>query len=719
MGGVFISYRGEDSQSYGALLHSELSRRFGADQVFLDSESTPAGEDFVEVLLSRLRTCSVLLAVIGPRWLTVTDDAGRPRIDSPEDWVRRELVEAFAHGMRVIPILTDGVQIPCEADLPNDIAWLHRRQALRMHHRNTSHDLARIVEELTGMDPQLDEAARRPGGVPRQVPAVPRQVVDTDVPEDDPGALVDLGVLLEEQGDAVSARDAYQRAIDLGHPEAASRAALNLGHLCQKQDDLPAARTAYQSAINSGHPGNAPLAAVGLGVLLKEHDDPKGAIIAFEEVVRSGHQDLAPHALNQLGVLYEEQGDVQAARNAFQQAVDSSHPDEGPDAAVSLGMLLDGLGEVQAARAVYQWAADSGHPEHAPRAEMLIGFLCAEQGDIAGAQVAYQRAIDSGDELAVKGAREALASLRTISQEPRSKTFSVATSHWTEILWGANSVTFSPDGKLLAVGCGHAVLKGAVRFFDIDSGRQLSVIRNTGFMARIVSVAISPDGILLATEGDDNRVRIWEVNTGRLLRTFKGGGHKRTWGPNSVAFSPDGTRIATCGPQIRDVGNGDQLINIDALSYVYGVAFSPDGRRLASAGVVVQIWDADNGFELRKIFHEGPTDVCGVAFSPDGTRLATAGKDGTARVWQVDSGRQLISVTHGQIVYGAAISSNGWWLATASKDNTARVWDLDTGTELARVPHSDQVRGVAFSPDSRHLATASWDGTMKVVQLFE
>jgi tetratricopeptide (TPR) repeat protein len=174
VGGVFISYRGEDSQSYGALIYSELSRRFGVDQVFLDSESTLAGEDFVEVMLGRLRQCSVVLAVIGPRWLTVTDAAGRRRIDSPEDWIRRELVEAFAQRLQVIPILTEGVQIPGEADLPTDIAALHRRQALRVHHRNTSHDLARIVEELTRLDQGLAQAARRRDGIPRQLPSAPR-----------------------------------------------------------------------------------------------------------------------------------------------------------------------------------------------------------------------------------------------------------------------------------------------------------------------------------------------------------------------------------------------------------------------------------------------------------------------------------------------------------------------------------------------------------------
>jgi hypothetical protein len=86
-------------------------------QVFLDSRSIPAGADFAEELLGRLRACSVLVVVIGPRWLTLTDAAGRRRIDDPQDWIRREIAEAFTHGLRVIPVLTGGAALPAEADL--------------------------------------------------------------------------------------------------------------------------------------------------------------------------------------------------------------------------------------------------------------------------------------------------------------------------------------------------------------------------------------------------------------------------------------------------------------------------------------------------------------------------------------------------------------------------------------------------------------------------
>jgi TIR domain-containing protein len=128
VGGIFINYRGEDSQTAAVLIDRELAARFGSDQVFLDCRSIPAGADFVEELLGRLRVCSVLLVVIGPHWLTLTNAAGERRIDDPQDWIRREIVEAFTHGLRVVPVLTDGVTLPAGEELPDDIAGLLSRQ---------------------------------------------------------------------------------------------------------------------------------------------------------------------------------------------------------------------------------------------------------------------------------------------------------------------------------------------------------------------------------------------------------------------------------------------------------------------------------------------------------------------------------------------------------------------------------------------------------------
>jgi len=160
--GVFLNYRGEDSRSYAALLYMELSRHFGNELVFLDSESMVAGTDFVDELVSQVRHCRAMLAIIGPRWLHAAEPrSGRRRIDNPQDWIRRELVTAIGAGVRVIPILTDDAELPQAEDLPDDLVPLIRYQFRRLRHREATADLARIIADLEAVEPGLASAARQ------------------------------------------------------------------------------------------------------------------------------------------------------------------------------------------------------------------------------------------------------------------------------------------------------------------------------------------------------------------------------------------------------------------------------------------------------------------------------------------------------------------------------------------------------------------------------
>jgi TIR domain-containing protein len=175
---MFISYRSEDTPGYDALLYNELTHRFGKHLVFLDSESIEPGVDFVDELVARVRSARVVLVVIGRQWLTIKDESGRRRIDDPADWVRRELVEAFASNARVIPVLTDQATMPSEAELPADIAALSRCQARHLRHRDSSADLERLVTELKKQDSILAEAAQQQQstGATRAVDAPPVRV---------------------------------------------------------------------------------------------------------------------------------------------------------------------------------------------------------------------------------------------------------------------------------------------------------------------------------------------------------------------------------------------------------------------------------------------------------------------------------------------------------------------------------------------------------------
>lgn len=147
-GRIFINFRAQDEPGFAALLQRELSRTFGPNEVFYAGMTIRPGDDFQVRLLEGVRRAAVLLAVIGPRWLTAPHPLGGRAIDREADWIRREIAEAFANDVRVIPILVDDTEWLTNAPLPIDISALSRCQYIRLRHNDLEYDLARIVDNL-------------------------------------------------------------------------------------------------------------------------------------------------------------------------------------------------------------------------------------------------------------------------------------------------------------------------------------------------------------------------------------------------------------------------------------------------------------------------------------------------------------------------------------------------------------------------------------------
>jgi len=160
---------------------------------------------------------------------------------------------------------------------------------------------------------------------------------------------------------------------------------------------------------------------------------------------------------------------------------------------------------------------------------------------------------------------------------------------------------------------------------------------------------------------------------------------------------------------------------------VAAVAFSPDGRLVVSGGCdkeddqgewyqciegSARVWEAETGREVARMTHEG--GVWDVAFSPDGRLVVSWGEDGTARVWEAQSGHEVAHMIHDLWVSAVAFSPDGKYVVSGSRDDTARVWEVKTGREVARVTHEGGVWDVAFSPDGKHVVSGGGDGTVRV-----
>ena len=131
MSQVFLSYRRRDND-YALSIYLWLIKRYGRESVFWDRKDIDAGRDFSEVIKQGIEKSAALIALIGPGWLGGPDGEGRRKIDSDEDWVRKEINAALNHGILILPVLCSGAKMPAGKELPADLQRFSRLQASSM-----------------------------------------------------------------------------------------------------------------------------------------------------------------------------------------------------------------------------------------------------------------------------------------------------------------------------------------------------------------------------------------------------------------------------------------------------------------------------------------------------------------------------------------------------------------------------------------------------------
>lgn len=148
MARVFLNYRRQDSEGYVGRLYDHLTQHFKREDIFMDIDSIKPGDDFVEMLEDAVAACDVLIAVIGPQWLEITDGSGTRRLDEWNDFVRIEISNAIRRKKLIIPVLVGQARMPSPKDLPEDLTPLARRNAIELSHQRFAYDVEKLVSAI-------------------------------------------------------------------------------------------------------------------------------------------------------------------------------------------------------------------------------------------------------------------------------------------------------------------------------------------------------------------------------------------------------------------------------------------------------------------------------------------------------------------------------------------------------------------------------------------
>jgi len=145
---IFLNYREEDTLYHLGPLDYRLKVHFGPQRVFFARRRIDPGDDWRETIAEAIDLCRVMLVLIGPRWLTATDETGCRKLDKKQDIVRWEIETALENDKRVIPVLLEGVSVPREEDLPESLKVLPDLQAHRIKGYEWEADTTKLVHSL-------------------------------------------------------------------------------------------------------------------------------------------------------------------------------------------------------------------------------------------------------------------------------------------------------------------------------------------------------------------------------------------------------------------------------------------------------------------------------------------------------------------------------------------------------------------------------------------
>jgi WD40 repeat protein/serine/threonine protein kinase len=275
-------------------------------------------------------------------------------------------------------------------------------------------------------------------------------------------------------------------------------------------------------------------------------------------------------------------------------------------------------------------------------------------------------------------------------------------------------IAYTLDGKELV----SASSTATITRWDTSTGQEISKLQKYGAG---VGVAFSPNCTRFLTR-EDAGIILWDALDGREIARQR---NPIQW-PKSTVFSPDGRYIAVAGHDtiaLWDAELTEQLWSAyETCGWILGLSFSPDGSRIASGGSDrhVRVWDVQSGSEIMTLVGHGD-EVVGVAYSPDGARLASASLDTTLKLWDARAGQNTLSIrAHSDRILGLAFNADGKRIVSASSDGSVKLWDISTGRVIAKVngffnENAPGARCVAISPNDAYIAFGGYDDNVRLL----
>ncbi|HXI24739.1 MAG TPA: tetratricopeptide repeat protein, partial [Pyrinomonadaceae bacterium] len=299
------------------------------------------------------------------------------------------------------------------------------------------------------------------------------------------------------------------------------------------------------------------------------------------------------------------------------------------------------------------------------------------------------------------------------------------------------ALTFSTDGKLLAAAlallpdedAGIKETKTEIRIWDVVSGRLMRTL--SGINIDVKAIAFSPNNRSLVSGGVSDVVTLWDVTTGRVTRTFSG----RARVISSVMFLPDGTKVmsgswdtaidlwsiddSTPATQVQTFPQLASSPLVGPTLDLVGPILNPYAKRLVSVPWAVPhtilIIDSSAGQPIRQLRWEDWT-ICSVALSMSGKVLASGNNNGDIQMWDIDSGAESFAIRRGLSSELVAISpDNGMFAQVGEEGKSIRLWDTSNETTYSVLTgHGEDITWLTFSPNSSILASSSDDQTIRL-----